>query len=237
MLITANSRLGILTLAAATLLFSAGAQSAPITGANGHKYDIIFAPNDGTWTWVDAYHDARSRGGYLATITSAQEKADIEGHPLFLSSFGKKVFNFNFGPWLGGFVVPHASTDPNDPFAGGDTSGNRNNAADWYWINGEGRISNDFFKNPVPAPGAFNDWLPNEPNHAGGPNFDELYLAYGDENADLLNVGWADMPNEGIIANRPRVMAYVLEIPEPGTLAIFGIGLAGLGLARRRKRA
>lgn len=166
---SARNGLSALTGAALMLITGSALQAAPIIGANGHSYDIIFAPNDGTWTWVDAYNDAVARGGHLATITSAQEKADIESHPMFLASFGKKVFNFNFGPWLGGFVVPHASTDPNDPFAGGDTSGNRNNAADWYWINGEGRISNDFFKNPVPAPGAFNDWLPTSPTTPVAP--------------------------------------------------------------------
>lgn len=32
-------------------------------------------------------------------------------------------------------------------------------------------------------------------------------------------------------------IAYVASVPEPGTLALFGCGLLGLGLARRRKNA
>jgi hypothetical protein len=34
-----------------------------------------------------------------------------------------------------------------------------------------------------------------------------------------------------------RVAGFQGEVPEPGTLAIFGIGLLGLGLARRRRKA
>jgi hypothetical protein len=32
------------------------------------------------------------------------------------------------------------------------------------------------------------------------------------------------------------VFATARKVPEPGTLALFGIGLAGMGLARRRKK-
>lgn len=35
---------------------------------------------------------------------------------------------------------------------------------------------------------------------------------------------------------RPRLLIDVIRVPEPGTFALFGIGLAGMGLARRRKQ-
>jgi len=40
-----------------------------------------------------------------------------------------------------------------------------------------------------------------------------------------------------IFFNVDDIVTAVAQVPEPGTLAIFGLGLAGLGLARRRRRA
>ena len=36
---------------------------------------------------------------------------------------------------------------------------------------------------------------------------------------------------------RPFTYAIATRVPEPGTLALFGIGLLGIGLTRRRKKA
>ena len=69
------------TVAAASLLLSAaGASAAPVvwntgTGANGNSYELI---SDPAVSWDAARAAAQSRGGDLATITSAEEQAFVE---------------------------------------------------------------------------------------------------------------------------------------------------------------
>ncbi|MEI6785449.1 MAG: hypothetical protein WCQ21_31505 [Verrucomicrobiota bacterium] len=86
------------------------------SGGNGHWYKAV--PNTGGVTPQLATQLARQDGGYLASITSAEENSFVFGlvnSPAFFNSFNGS------GPVLGGRQQPGAS----EP-AGG-----------WYWLSGE----------------------------------------------------------------------------------------------------
>ena len=89
-------------------------------------------------------------------------------------------------------------------------------------MNGEGAIPTP--ENPVPG---YSNWLPPwEPSNSGTAG--EQYLAIGISG----NFGWND---EGFLGGLyGYVVEYDTSVPEPGTLALVGLGLCALGSRRRR---
>jgi hypothetical protein len=84
-------------------------------------------------------------------------------------------------------------------------------AEGWTWVNGEGAFS-------------YTNWSPGEPNDWRG--ISEQYLG--------INWGDGQWNDERALGN---IKGFVVEsaVPEPSIIALFGLGLLGLGFARRRK--
>jgi len=109
----------ILILVLITLLVGMRAVGAPVewlvsSQGNGHQYEVVCHPRI---SWTDAELSARSRGGYLATLTSQQEN-DFVGN---LAQQTDGIWYLNqwgggMGPWIGGF---------------------KNEFNSWCWVTGE----------------------------------------------------------------------------------------------------
>jgi len=175
---------------------------------NGHFYEAFIVPEGITWT--DARAAAIAAGGDLATITSPQENEFVFGlinDPAYWTHPGGW-----YGPWLGGFQTPQSAVPIQDP------------AADWNWVTGE-------------PWGDFVTWTDLEPDDSSGLEENRLFY-----DAPYYASAWASTWGDKIDGGSANLLpiSYVVEtnaVPEPTSLAIWGMGAACLaGYACRKTR-
>ncbi|OUS24254.1 hypothetical protein A9Q99_25310 [Gammaproteobacteria bacterium 45_16_T64] len=169
-------------------MLSNSVNAVPMTwGANGHEYEVIYAPST-SWSIARTQAQALGSGWDLATITSLAEQN-------FITSM--------LGPASGALI---------EYYIGGVFT------TEWTWVTGE------IFD--------FTYWGAGEPNNNAG----EPHIAL-DGRFNAGNWGWNDYTGAGSgFVHGYVVEKHTIEIAEPGTLSLFGLGLLMLGLRRRYTR-
>ena len=188
--------------------WSSGASAVPIewtvgTGGNGHFYEAV---DLGTAiSWDDAKVLAEAAGGYLATITSAEEDAWVSANllPLITGTGGSA----QLGPFIGGYQDTSAPSF-SEPSGG------------WAWITGE--------------TWSYTGWALGEPNDSPSILEPENYIHYYvPGTCGSSCVGWNDIAAFDTVTPG-LVDSYIIEVvPEPSTALLLGIGLTTLAATRR----
>jgi hypothetical protein len=183
-------------------------------GGNNHRYEAVYV--EAGLSWTAARDAAILRGGYLASVTSAEENIFIYGLVLDSKFWPQDAQGFFQGPWLGGFQ----STATGEPTGG------------WEWVNGDPwTYTNWALSGPInPQP---DNWLGIE-NYLGMLSYGPLAPFWNDYQVD---------PRENAMLG--PVTGFIVEydtptaVPEPSASALIVSGLIlllGFGFVQSKSR-
>ena len=169
----------------ATALLAAPDQAEQVRwSGNGHRYEVVVVPEG--INWLDAKAAASARGGYLATLTSAEENrfvwSLIANQPHVWTTSLRQGQTDSVGPWIGLMQIRHQAQEPK----GG-----------WQWISGEPLTSTN--------------WAAGKPNNLEQiEDYGHLFPVAGSKDPAT----WNDLPNDPTqlsVVRAQRPVAYIVE--------------------------
>lgn len=132
-----DRRCGLLMVCAVVVLVAPMGLGAPVQWTvNGHWYEVVVETEPISWT--DARDAAVARGGYLATLTSAEENQFVFEVACATPEAWIHPAEWAQGPWLGGYQ-DRTAPDYTEPSGG------------WRWVTGE--------------PWSYTSWLSGQPDN------------------------------------------------------------------------
>lgn len=201
--------MGVLVLLFTSYLYATPIQWKIEVGGNGHWYEVISSVEPISWTESKVF--AETRGGYLTTITSAEENNFVFNLADNATYWRIYYSHYSLGPWIGGFQ----SNSNYEPLGG------------WAWISGE------VF--------TYSNWMPDQPDNALWNGQYENYISYvhynitntGSRYIDVNGITRSSKWNDSS-DTRGEIYSYVVEynIPEPASIALLTLG--SLILSKRK---